>query len=294
MYLSHMKSSSSNLYRDKMNLILIQEYGQGYAYLVPSEGEAMVSIPLGVIDFARQSPIDISGRVSLCLMDKVSHPLKSVHVYMDDHRPMDRYLWEEVLMQHFDCEMYIRSALLSFAEMCCGETPGFIAVLGDESEVWRYHVGKVSLSVPSLGTLWGDKGSRVTLVREFLRDLLTHRLPSSVSDVFFESFGLSYQDLLCGVREGRLTTDFLKSLMPFLSGALGDEAVRSLVSRTLSDYVSSTLLVHTGGEAVHFVGDMLSFYDSILLDLCHVAGIRVGSVHYSLREVLLSLSLSQL
>ncbi|KGN80438.1 hypothetical protein HQ35_05595 [Porphyromonas cangingivalis] len=275
-----------------MDIIAVQERGETLWHVV-SKRRVLEVIPTAVLDARCMSSIEISKMISLQLIDKLPQTLCSVTIYGKEDTPRSRYTLEEALLQHFDCSIEIKKYHQSVAEVLCGDRSGIIATIGETSDMWRFDGSKVTDYNPSLGYIFGDKGSSTVLGKTLISALLTEKISTDVVNAFCMRFGIDMEWLLHQVQNDQLPKKFLSSLLPFINDHREEASIKKLINNTLEDYLRMDILPYSKGEEVHFIGEMTVLYDKLLSDMCQGLGIRMGKVLASVTDTLLSTHISQ-
>lgn len=260
-----------------MNVVAIQDRDTVKWYIL-RDGKIVDLISICDIDLSKVSSMELSKKISLNLADKLPPQVSTLTVYNNANSPRVHHIIEEAILQHFECHIQIKGLHQSLSEAVCGQERGLIAMLSDTCSLWKFDGASVTHYWPSLGYIFGDRGSSAALGKEFVSSLLTGRLSSNVEQEFYTTFRLDAECLLDGVQNNALPKKFLTSLLPFISHHREEATIQALVSRSLYDYLSLEILPHYEEEQVYLIGEMTSFYGETLPLTCQQLGIRVGQI----------------
>lgn len=270
-----------------MDIIAIQEKETTLWHIV-KDREVLRLISTTKLDAHRMSSVELSKMISLQLIDKLPKILSSLTIYSTDNSPRSHYILEEALVQHFDCNIAIKRHHQSVAEALCVGHAGLIAEIGVSSEMWTFDGARVTAYTPSLGYIFGDRGSSTVLGKMFISALLTRQISVQVAEAFYTRFGVDAEWLLYQVQNNQLPKKFLSSLLPFIADHREETSVKTLIYQSLEDHLSQDILPHAKDKEVHFLGEMTTFYGEALPTICQRLGIRIGKVLTSATDTLLS------
>ena len=270
-----------------MDIIAIQERETIRWYII--DGKDVRQLVSTTLDANRMSSVEISKMISLRLIDRLPQIPSSLTIYTTHSSPRNHYVLEDALLQHFDCLIEIKGYYQSVAEALCGNHSGIIAFIGETSEVWKFDGSGVTIYIPSLGHVFGDKGSCTVLGKTLISAMLRGQVSKEVSQALYTRLGIDAEWLLHQAQKNQLPQKFLSSLLPFITEHKEDPSVKALIYATLEEFLKQDIKLHTEeGEEVHFIGEMTSFYDEALVTICQRLGFRVGKILTSATDSLLS------
>lgn len=233
--------------------------------------------------------IEPSKILSLEVMDKLPQEIATVILYCTEMDQRGRISLEEALIQHFDCPIEIHDYHQGLACSICGSTQGVVAVVEETSTACLYNGQSITHTIPSLGYIHGDHGSSTVLGARFISALLSHRLPTDLSESFYRNYGVNHGFLMANVKKEPLSPEFLHTIAwKFIFPHREDPAIESLIRTSCVDFLSHSVLPLTDTLPVHFIGEMTSFYGSTLYSICHNLGINIGTVSSNAKDLLLS------
>lgn len=158
--------------------------------------------------------------------------------------------------------------LLASCRALLGDDEGFAAILGTGTNTCLYNGKDISLNIDSLGYFLGDEGSGSYIGKRILADYMKGFMPKGLSDCFFDTYGLSNEDIFDHIYNQPLPNRFCASFSKFIYD--NKEAYGEYTSKVV-DYAFTAFFENL---VIHYPN-----YKNYKLNC-------VGSVGYSFRDTL--------
>ena len=158
--------------------------------------------------------------------------------------------------------------LLASCRALLGDEAGFAAILGTGTNTCLYDGEDITLNIDSLGYFLGDEGSGCYIGKRILGDYMKGYMPKALSERFFETFGLTNDDIYDHIYNKPLPNRFCASFSKFLYEAKDN----------FEDYVFST---------VEYA--FTAFFENLVIHYPNYKNYKlncIGSVGYSFRDIL--------
>ncbi|MDR1810619.1 MAG: hypothetical protein LBR34_09515 [Prevotella sp.] len=176
-------------------------------------------------------------------------------------------------------EILVESDMYAAARSLLGNTEGIACILGTGSNSCHYNGKKIIKNVPPLGYLLGDEGGGAALGRMFLSDCLKGLAPQTLAQEFFDSSGLTCEDVLEKVYKQPFPNRFLAGLSPFLAAHTDNRYVRKLVSANFRNFFSRCILQYDYKNLpLGFVGSIAFYYSRFLHETADEFGISIAKI----------------
>lgn len=158
--------------------------------------------------------------------------------------------------------------LLASCRALLGNQEGFAAILGTGTNTCIYDGHDITLNIDSLGYFLGDEGSGSNIGKRILSDYMKGFMPAELKKAFFDTYGLTNEDIFDHIYNQPLPNRFCASFSKFLYDHKEnhEEYVTKIVDAAFTAFFENLV--------IHYPN-----YKSYKLNC-------VGSVAYSFREIL--------
>ncbi len=181
----------------------------------------------------------------------------------------NRKIVADAMQQVFkNAKVNVGHDLLASCRALLGDESGFAAILGTGTNTCLYNGKEISLNIDSLGYFLGDEGSGCYIGKRILGDYMKGYMPKGLMENFYETFGLTNDDIYDNIYNKPLPNRFCASFSKFLYDS----------KDTYEDYVFST---------VEYA--FTAFFENLVIHYPNYKDYKlncVGSVGYSFRDIL--------
>ncbi|RYG12690.1 MAG: N-acetylglucosamine kinase [Chitinophagaceae bacterium] len=115
-----------------------------------------------------------------------------------------------------NAEVFVGHDLLASCRALLGDESGFAAILGTGTNTCIYSGKDISLNIDSLGYFLGDEGSGSYIGKRILSDYMKGFMPKKLSKIFFDTYGLSNEDIFDNIYNKPLPNRFCASFSKFV------------------------------------------------------------------------------
>ncbi len=133
-----------------------------------------------------------------------------------------------------DISIHVSDDLTGAGLALFGNRKGIIAISGTGSNAGVIEAGRIIQRTKSLGYLLGDEGSGADICFRFFKELLSNKLPDSLTSCFFESYALTPETLLIQLYAEKRPQAWAASFIPFLHQNRELEPVRYMLNASFS------------------------------------------------------------
>ena len=158
--------------------------------------------------------------------------------------------------------------LLASCRALLGNNAGFAAILGTGTNTCLYDGKDITLNIDSLGYFLGDEGSGSFIGKRILADYMKGFMPKGLSDNFFETYGLTNEDIFDHIYNKPLPNRFCASFSKFI---YENKDKYEMYTSSVVDYGFSAFFENL---VIHYPN-----YKNYELNC-------IGSVGYSFRDIL--------
>ncbi|RZK49384.1 MAG: N-acetylglucosamine kinase [Pedobacter sp.] len=165
-------------------------------------------------------------------------------------------------------EIQIGHDLLASCRALLGDEAGFAAILGTGTNTCLYDGHDISLNIDSLGYFLGDEGSGSYIGKKLLADYMKGFMPEKLSQIFFDTYKLTNEDIFDHIYNKPLPNRFCASFSKFI---YDNKDQFKEYSESIVDYAFT------------------AFFENLVVHYPNYKNYRlncVGSVGYSFRDVL--------
>ena len=226
-----------------------------------------------IIDSLRKSiPVDIA-------VDKVDE----VYYYgAGVHNEEKANIVKEALKMHFsNAQVFVGHDLLAAARALLGNEPGFAAILGTGTNTCIYDGKDISLNIDSLAYILGDEGSGCYIGKKLLSDYLRGYMPKEVSEVFYETYKLSHDEIMDNIYSKPLPNRFCASFSKFVyDNPVNIEYSRNIVKTSFTDFFENLVIHYPDYKNYTFncIGSVAYNFRNVLEELANHYGMKVGKI----------------
>lgn len=181
--------------------------------------------------------------------------------------------------ERFSPTIYIYSDLLGSARSLCQHNEGIACILGTGSNSCFYDGNIIINNTPPLGYILGDEGSGAALGKLFLHHLLKGQLSSQLLKEFYETYQITYPQLIQRIYKQTKVNHFLASFVPFIHKHLDNEMLYQLIITEFRHFFSYNIVPYGHRDLpVNFVGSIAYFFHSLLDEAARIEGFHLGNV----------------
>lgn len=115
-----------------------------------------------------------------------------------------------------NAEIFVGHDLLASCRALLGNESGFAAILGTGTNTCIYDGKEITLNIDSLGYFLGDEGSGSYIGKRVLADYMKAFMPEKLRKIFFDTYGLSNEDIFDNIYNKPLPNRFCASFSKFI------------------------------------------------------------------------------
>jgi N-acetylglucosamine kinase-like BadF-type ATPase len=225
-----------------------------------------------------------SENIALILRSEISVPQQLDAVYFYGTGCINEEKQNVVkagLTQVLDSATYFfGSDLLGAAYSLCQDQPGIACILGTGSNSCYYNGNEIASNVSPLGFILGDEGSGGVLSKKLISDVLKKQLPQPLIDDFFETYQITYAEILENVYKKPFPNRYLANYTKFLSKNIEHLEIQNIVINGFSDFVTRNLLQYPDIEKlpVHFTGSIAFHFEAQLRNVIEGQHLKLGRI----------------
>lgn len=171
--------------------------------------------------------------------------------------------------------------LLAAARALLANEPGFAAILGTGTNSCVYDGQKVTHNIDSLGYFLGDEGSGSSIGKRLLKDYMRGFMPKGLSEIFYETYKLNYEDIMDKLLNQPLPNRFLASFSKFIydNNNFVDYA-RDVVKESFTMFFENLVSKYPDYQSYSFncIGSVGYNFRDILREVATEYGMSVGKI----------------
>ena len=198
------------------------------------------------------------------------------------HNEEKANILKEALQAHFPkADVFVGHDLLAAARALLGHKKGFAAILGTGTNSCIYDGRDVSLNIDSLAYILGDEGSGCYIGKKLISDYLRGYMPPEVSEVFFETYKLTHDEILDNVYTKPMANRFLASFSKFVyDNPVNIEYTRKIVRTAFTDFFENLVIHYPNYKDYTFncIGSVGYNFRNVLEELAIHYGMKVGRI----------------
>ncbi len=174
----------------------------------------------------------------------------------------------------------VASDLLGAARAVCGKNAGIACILGTGANSCLYDGEKVVDNVPPLGYILGDEGSGAVLGKLFLNAIFKGDLPTELRDLYLETTGLSYPEIIDRVYRQPLANRFLASISKFIGDNVQRTDLQCLIMLNFRSFFKKNILKYAAvpEHRISAVGGVAFTFREQFKQCAREFGFQVGKV----------------
>lgn len=187
---------------------------------------------------------------------------------------------KKLLQQGFNIDdVHVETDMLGACRAVSNHQPCLVGILGTGSNACLYNGHAIVHQQTSTGYILGDKGSANHVGRMLLDDYLTHRMPSSLRNLFHDTYKHSDAQFIDAVYHQPHPNRFLASLAPFSLQHIDNDYCLKTVTEALRQWYFDVMIpllnkktrfpFKTWDGSVHFVGGFAKAVEPQLKELFH-------------------------
>lgn len=115
-----------------------------------------------------------------------------------------------------NAEIFVGHDLLASCRALLGNESGFAAILGTGTNTCIYDGKDITLNIDSLGYFLGDEGSGSYIGKRVLADYMKSFMPEKLRKIFFDTYGLTNEDIFDNIYNKPLPNRFCASFSKFI------------------------------------------------------------------------------
>ncbi len=157
---------------------------------------------------------------------------------------------------------------------------GIAAILGTGCNSGVYVDGEITEHIPPMGYILGDEGSGASISKRLVNAIYKHEIADSYRQMFERECMMNYDDIIYGVYRSDSPSQFLASLVPFISDHISDNIFRNLVLTEFDLFFNRNIirLNRPKNYGIGFVGSIASTFSEILKDAARLHGLTIYSI----------------
>ena len=113
-------------------------------------------------------------------------------------------------------KVFVNHDLLAACRALLGNEAGFAAILGTGTNTCLYDGSKITLNIDSLGYFLGDEGSGAYIGKRILSDYMKGFMPQKLLKIFYETYGLTNDDIFDHIYNKPLPNRFCAGFSKFI------------------------------------------------------------------------------
>jgi len=177
-------------------------------------------------------------------------------------------------------EINTYSDLLAAGRALFKTDDGIAAILGTGCNSGIYTKGNITEHIPPMGYILGDEGSGASIGKRLVNAIYKREIQDSYRQMFERECMLSYDDVIYGVYRNESPSQFLASLVPFISDHIGDNIFRNIVLTEFDLFFNRNIIRLNRPKTyeIGFVGSIASTFAEILKDAARFHGLSIYSI----------------
>lgn len=158
---------------------------------------------------------------------------------------------------------------------------GTACILGTGANSCFYDGREIVRIMPSLGFMFSDWGSGTVMGRDLIALLLQEKLPSDVTEEFYDIYRIDRQQVLDRIYNKPLPNRFLASFTPFLLKHSGHPACYKIIVENFRQFFSYYVRGYEAlnrDKPVSFTGSIAYNFREYLVEVGEEAGIAIEKI----------------
>lgn len=176
--------------------------------------------------------------------------------------------------------IFVASDLLAAARSVLGNEKGFVAILGTGTNSCIYADGEIAHQVDSLGFILGDEGSGAYIGKQLLVAYNRGFLPKELSDLFFERFNISPEEVINNIYTKILPNRFSAGFSKFVGENILHPFMDNMVRNCFRDFFRNIVSYYPNFTDYTFncVGSIAYYYHTQLKDVAAEFNMDMGNI----------------
>ncbi len=190
-------------------------------------------------------------------------------------------MMQRLLKEVFPAAMAeVENDMIGATRALCGRQEGIAAILGTGANSCLYDGVNIVAHTPALGYILGDEGSGASIGKRLVNAIYKREIQDSYRQMFERECMHSYDDVIYGVYRNESPSQFLASLVPFISDHIGDNIFRNIVLTEFDLFFNRNIirLNRPKTYGIGFVGSIASTFAEILKDAARFHGLSIYSI----------------
>lgn len=173
----------------------------------------------------------------------------------------------------------VYSDLVAAAHSLCGDEQGIACILGTGSNSCQWDGQEIVNQVSPLGFILGDEGSGASMGKLLVGDILKNQLSAELKEKFLKQYNLTPAIIIENVYRKPFPSRFLASISPFLLQNIENDAIKSIVEKSFTDFFQRNVMQYEYKEnKVHLVGSIAHYYATTLTEVAQQNGLGIGKI----------------
>ncbi|HEY8735179.1 MAG TPA: N-acetylglucosamine kinase [Puia sp.] len=180
-----------------------------------------------------------------------------------------------------NADIYVGLDLLGSARAVLGDHRGFAAILGTGTNSCLFDGNKIIANIDSLGYLMGDEGSGYYIGKKLLGDYIRGYMPVSVRTEFYNTYGISREEIMEQVYAEKLPNRFCAGFTRFISESATDKSyTRKIVKDSFIDFFECLVTKYENYTDYSFncTGSIAFAFKDILSETASMYGMKTGVI----------------
>jgi len=197
-----------------------------------------------------------------------SNPNINIHFYGAGCGSYDmQKLVENLIREYFPTAMIeVAGDMIGACKIVCGRNNGVVAILGTGSNACFYDGEKILRQVPSTGWVLGDEGSGNHIGRRLVKDYITGRMPSDLTEMFSQQFTEDYAEIMHNIYKKPFPNRYLASLTTFAAKYRDTPYIKKVLRDVFTHFWEEQIMPITHGKKENIVSKNIVSKNSPLLD----------------------------
>jgi N-acetylglucosamine kinase-like BadF-type ATPase len=177
-------------------------------------------------------------------------------------------------------EIFVDHDLMASARATCGHEAGIACILGTGSNSGDYDGNSIVDSRPSPGYLLGDEGGGCYIGKQFLQDFIYDDMPSTIREIFIDTYHLSIFDIQDNVYKKPFPNRFMAGFCEFIAVHKSDPYCYSLFYNGFKDFFTRHVMRYKDyqNKPVNFVGSIAYYNNDVLRQIGKDLNIHINTI----------------
>lgn len=194
----------------------------------------------------------------------------------------DKYYVISNALKHIfiNAQSYIEDDLLAAARALLGNKAGFAAILGTGTNTCIYDGVAITHNIDSLGFVLGDEGSGGFIGKKIVSDYIRESMPGDLRQVFFETYGLTANELIDHIYTQPMANRFCATFSKFVNQHIQTHYARKVVTDSFHDLFVNLVSKYPlyRDHSFNCVGSIGYYFSDILAEVAADHGMKLGNI----------------